>query len=393
MTFVRTAASLTLAFAAASCFSGYRTDADLKAMRVRRGTFASDVVITGELRAARGEELAVPHLPQWQTTIKWIAADGAMTKQGDRVVELDNSTFSTNLDAKRQAVAQAQQELTQKESEWKADTLDKQLDVEKKRADYDKTKLDADVPKEIVSARDFNDRQVKFKRAEVELAKAIDVLKSQRSSVKADRDNLLLNLQKAQRELGIADRAINELILRAPHDGIVVVRDHPWEGRRLQEGDSVFIGLALAQFPEMSSLQVEADLADVDDGRIGAGMPATIVLDAYPNMSFPGRVTSISAVAQESSRTSLRRAFRVIVKLERLDEMRMRPGLSSRVVVHAMSQQNALLAPRAAIDFSSTKPRVHLAGGKIVDVILGACNAQECVVKSGLNEGETLGRA
>jgi multidrug resistance efflux pump len=393
MTTLRTCASLTLALAAASCFSGYRTEADANAMRVRRGTFANDVVITGELRAARGEELAVPHLPQWQTTIKWIAPDGAMTKQGDRVVELDNSTFSTNLDAKRQAVEQAQQQLQQKDAEWKADTLDKQLDVEKKRADYDKAKLDAGVPKEIVSAREFNDRQIKFKRAEVELAKAIDVLKSQRSSVKADRDNLVLSLQKAGRELSIADRAINELILRAPHDGIVVIRDHPWEGRRLQEGDSVFIGLALAQFPEMSSLQVEGDLADVDDGRIGAGMPATIVLDAYPNMSFPGRVTSISAVAQESSRTSLRRAFRVIVKLEKLDADRMRPGLSSRVVVHTMSQQNALLAPRAAIDFSGAKPRVRLGTGKAVDVVLGACNAQECVVKSGLNEGETLGHA
>src|SRR3954468_22506549 len=285
MTFVRTSASLALALAVASCFSGYRSEADAKSLRVRRGTFASDVVITGELRAARGEELAVPRLPQWQTSIKWLAPDGAETKKGDRVVELDNSTFSTNLDAKRQAVAQAQQELQQKEAEWKADTLDKQLDVERKRADYDKTKLDAAVPKEIVSARDFNDRQIKFKRAEVELAKAIDVFKSQKTSVKSDGDNLLLNLRKAQRELDIADRAIDELILRAPRDGIVVVRDHPWEGRRLQEGDSVFIGLSLAQFPDMSSLQVEGDLADVDDGRIGAGMPATIVLDAYPNMS------------------------------------------------------------------------------------------------------------
>jgi HlyD family secretion protein len=382
-----------VALLAAGCFSGYRTEADAKALRVRRGTFASDVVITGELRAARGEELAVPRLPQWQTTIKWIAPDGADIKQGERVVELDNSAFSANLDAKRHAVAQAQQELQQKEAEWNADTLDKQLDVERKRADYDKTKLDAAVPQEIVSARDFNDRQIKFKRAQVELAKAIDVLKSQRTSVKADRDNLLLSLQKAQRELTIDERAIDELILRAPRNGIVVVRDHPWEGRRLQEGDAVFVGFPLAQLPEMASLQVEADLADVDDGRIGAGMPATIVLDAYPNMSFPGRVASISAVAQESSRTSLRRAFHVIVALDRLDAARMRPGLSSRVVVHAMTQPNALLAPRAAIDFSGAKPRVRLVSGKTVDVILGACNAQECVVKSGLNEGETLGHA
>jgi multidrug efflux pump subunit AcrA (membrane-fusion protein) len=382
-----------VAVIASGCFSGYRSEADSKSLRVRRGTFASDVIITGELRAARGEELAVPRLPQWQTSIKWIAPDGIETKKGDRIVELDNSTFAANLDAKRQAVAQAEQQLQQKESEWKADTLDKQLDVERKRADYDKAKMDAAMPREIVAQRDYNDRQIKFKRAEVELAKAADVLKSQRTSVKSDRDNLLLTLQKAQRELSIAEKAIDELILRAPHDGIVVIRDHPWEGRRLQEGDAVFVGFRLAQLPDMTSLQVEADLADVDDGRIGAGMPATIVLDAYPNLAFPGRVTSISAVAQESSRTSLRRIFHVIVALDRLDIARMRPGLSARVVVHAMRQPNALLAPRAAIDFSGKKPRAYRADGKMIDVVLGACNAQECVVKSGLNEGETLGHA
>jgi hypothetical protein len=392
MTAFRTCTTLVLAFAVASCFSGSRATNDATALRVRRGTFARDIVITGELRAARGEEVAVPRLPQWQTTIKWLAQDGTEMKKGDRVVELDNSTFSANLDAKRQAVAQAEQGLQQKEAEWKADTLDKQLDVERKRAEHDKTKLDAAIPREVVAGREFNDRQMKFKRAEVELAKAIDVFKSQKTSVKSDRDNLLLSLQKAQRELTIAERAIDELILRAPHDGIVVIRDHPWEGRRLQEGDAVFVGFPLAQFPEMSSLRVEADLADVDDGRIGAGMPATIVLDAYPNMSFPGRITSISAVAQESSRTSLRRAFRVIVALDRLDIARMRPGLSSRVVVHSMTQRDALLVPRGAIDFSGTKPRVFLGNGKPSDVILGACNAQECVVKSGVGEGETLRR-
>ncbi len=393
MTLFRTCASIALALAAASCFSGYRTEADAKALRVHRGTFASDVVLTGELRAARGDEIAVPQLPQWQTTIKWIAPEGTEMKQGDRVVELDNSSFASNLDAKRQAVAQAEQELQQKDAEWTADTLDKQLDVERKRSDYDKAKLDAAIPREIISARDFNDRQMKFKRAEVEYVKAVDVLKSQKMSVKSDRDNLLLSLQKAQRELAIAEHAISELILRAPHGGIVVIRDHPWEGRRFQEGDGVFIGWALAQFPEMASLRVEADLADVDDGRIGEGMPATIVLDAYPGMPFAGRVTSISAVAQESSRTSLRRAFRVMVALDRLDVSRMRPGLSSRVVVHTMKVQNALLIPRAALDLSGTTPRARLAGGNAVDVILGACNAQECVVKGGLSEGEALGHA
>src|SRR5437016_665771 len=386
--------SAVLLLFAAGCFSGYDSGAPAREeLRVHRGAFRGDVVLTGELRAGRGDDLVVPRLPQWQTSIKWLITDGAQVKQGERVVELDNSVFATNLDAKRQAVAQAQQELQQKDAEWYADTLQKQIDAQKRRAEYDKVKLDAEVPKEVLSARDFQDRQVKYQRAEVELAKAVNLLKSQRVSVASDRQNLLIKLDTAERELTIAEDALQQLVLRAPRDGIVVIRDHPWEGRRLQEGDGVWVGFPLAQLPELATLRVEADLADVDDGKIGAGMPATVVLDAYPSLSFPARVTSVSAVAQESSRQSLRRVFATIVALEKLDTTRMRPGLSARVIVHAIGNPDALLAPRAALDLSSSKPLAYLANGKVVPVTLGPCNPQECIVKSGLKEGDRLGHA
>jgi HlyD family secretion protein len=383
------------ALLAAGCFSGYESDAPARAseLRVRRGVFRGDVVLTGELRAGRGVDLMVPRLPQWQTSVKWLIQDGAEVKQGDRVVELDNSTFATNLDAKRQAVAQAQQELQQKEAEWYADTLRKQIDAAKRQAEYDKAKLDAAVPKEVVSPREHQDRQMKFQRAEVELAKANDLLKTQRIGVATDRENVLIKLHTAQRELEIAQLALEQLVLRASRDGIVVIRDHPWEGRKLQEGDGVWVGFPLAQLPELASLRVEADLADVDDGKVAIGMPATVILDAYPDQTYTGRITAVSAVAQESSRQSLRRVFAVIIALDKLDMTRMRPGLSARVIVNAAANANALLAPRAALDFTAKKPRARLDDGKLVDVDLGPCNAQECIVKSGLKEGDRLGNA
>src|SRR5438067_11722646 len=144
-----------IALIAAGCFSGYSDDAPSAAeTRVRRGNFVSEITLTGELEAARGEAITVPNLPSWQTSIKWIADDGAEVKKGDRVVELDNTQFTSGLDAKRQAVAQADQELQQKDAEADADILQKKLDVETKQADYEKTKLDAAVPKEILSARE-----------------------------------------------------------------------------------------------------------------------------------------------------------------------------------------------------------------------------------------------
>jgi hypothetical protein len=60
------------------------------------------------------------------------------------------------------------------------------------------------------------------------------------------------------------------------------------------------------------------------------------------------------------------------------------------VTVRREAQQAALLAPRAAIDFSGKSPRARLEDGTLVDVKLGACNAQECIVASGLRDGQRL---
>lgn len=371
-----------------ACFAGYRTAAS--GLRVRRGTFVHDVVLTGELESARGELIAVPALPQWQTTIKWLTTDGVEAKQGDKVVELDNTAFVSDLDAKRQAETQAAQELQQKEGEWAADLKEKQLDVEKKKSELEKAKLEAALPREILAAREYEDRQTKLRRAQVEYDKSVDVLKSQRTGISSERANLDLKLLKAHRDITIAQTAIDSLILRAPRDGIVVIKDIPWEGRKLQAGDAVWVGFPLAVIPEMSTLQVAASLADVDDGRVAIGMPAVVTLDGYPDMTFPGRVESISAVAQESNRQSLRRAFKVVVKLARIDAERMRPGLSARVTIRREQTADALIAPRVALDLSGDKPAALLGNGKRKEVTVSSCNALDCVVTNGLEEGQTL---
>lgn len=374
----------------AGCFSGYSEDAPEQSLRVRRGAFHNDVILSGELDAARGDVLSVPPLPSWQTGIKTLAEDGAAVKAGEVVVELDNGSLTSDLDSKRQAAMQAAQELTQKESEWTADLEGKQLDVEKKKSELEKAVLDAKVPKELLSGRAYEEKQTALRRTTTEHVKAVDSLRARRISVKAERENLLLNIAKTQREIAIAEGAISALVLRAPREGIVVVKDHPWEGRKLQTGDPVWVGFPIALIPDLSSIRVTAGLADVDDGKIAKGMPVTITLDGYPDVQYTGRIAAISAVAQESRRQSLRRQFEVLVTFDKLDPNRMRPGLSARVVVHRNSLAASLLAPRAAIDFSAKTPRARLEGGAMKDVRLGPCNAQDCVILGGLEEGARL---
>jgi multidrug resistance efflux pump len=261
--------------------------------------------------------------------------------------------------------------------------------VEKKKSDLDKAILEARLPKELLSGRSFEEKQTALRRTTTEHEKAVDTLRARRTAVAAERQNLLLNIDKTTREIAIAENAISALVLRAPRDGIVVVKDHQWEGRKLQSGDAVWVGFPIAMLPDLDTIRVNAALADVDDGKIAVGMPVQVTLDGFPDRKFSGRVSSISAVAQESRRQSLRRHFEVLIALDRLDPDRMRPGLSARAVVRRDSRQSALLAPRAALDFSAKTPRARV-GEELREVKLGPCNALECVVLSGLDEGARL---
>lgn len=357
-------------------------------LRVRRGDFAETFLLSGELEAAEGSVIAVPRLPSWQTTIKWMAAEGTEVKEGEPVVELDNSEFAEGIEQKRIDVTQAEHAVSQKRSELSASLGEKKYDLERRRSELDKARIDAAVPADLVAKREHEDRRLALERAETEHAKARSTFEAAGVKGESEIRNLELTLMKARRELTVAEDAIRTLTLTAPRPGIVVFSEHPWEGRKLQLGDGVFVGIPVAEIPNLATLQVIGMLPDVDDGKIAAGMPVRLTIDAYPDRSYRGRVKEIGPVAQELGRGSLRRGFRVVIPLETIDRDRMRPGLSVLVEVERFSARNALLAPRAALDTRTKKAR--MADGRVVEVGIGACNAQECVVSKGLDENARL---
>jgi multidrug efflux pump subunit AcrA (membrane-fusion protein) len=146
----------------------------------------------------------------------------------------------------------------------------------------------------------------------------------------------------------------------------------------------------VVSLPDLTAMRVEAKLSDVDDGRIAPGQSVACILDAYPDRTFPGHVAEITPVAQEEAGRSLRRAYNVRVELDAADAERMRPGMSVKVEVLPPAQDDVLLAPRAGLDFSGASPRARLVSGRDVDVKLGGCNRDACVVLGGLDDGARL---
>jgi len=386
-----------LLLAAAGCSAGHADLAEPAPVRpkqgdltVHRGSFEDRFLLTGQLIAVNADSLVVPRIPNWQTTIRWLEAEGSVVKAGARVVEFDTAAFAQDLGEKRLAWDQVQSDLEQSEADRVGQRAEREWEVAQRTIAVEKAKIAAATPQEFVRGKDYQDSQMALARATTELEKAQEALSSfEESSAETVRQKAIA-VEKARRELDASEQAMDGMILRAPRDGILVVADHPWQGRKIQVGDSVWVGLPVVSLPDLGAMEVEAKLSDVDDGRIAPGLPAVCVLDAYPERTYPGRIAEITPVAQEAAGRSLRRAYNVRVTLAAPDVERMRPGMSVKVEVRPAPREDVLLAPRAGLDLAGKQPRARLASGETVDVTLGACSREQCVVEGGIADGARL---
>ena len=357
---------------------------------VRRGAFRQRVLITGELRAAQAVRLRVPQTQIWNAQIRWIIDNGTRVSPGDRLVEFDNSALVSELEDRKLAAVESANQLALANLENESETAEKELAVKRTEIETEKARLRADIPENLISRREYQEFQIALLRAETEHKKAQEGLDAYRQSSAADLEIKVIALDQANREIAQIEKDLESLELIAPESGMALLEPHPWEDRNLGVGDSVWAGWTIVTLPHLESLEVDALLSDVDDGEIAVGMLGVCRLDAYPDQTVPCRVREIAPMAQPTSPGSLRRGFRVLIDLERIDPEKMRPGMSVLAEIESQRQEDLLLVPRGTVDFAAEPPQVLLAGGGRAEVDLGSCNALECVLEAGLDEGQRL---
>ena len=360
-------------------------------LRVRRGSLVRRHLMTGSLEAVERAEIKVPRTREHRLQIQWLAPDGAMVTEGETVLEFDNSSFTANLDQQRTAVQRSQRTLLQTQAGGEARLHEAEAAVERARIALAKTEVDASIPESIRSRYEYQTLQLAASKARATHDKSLADLQSTTTSVNADNQVSEELHRKAQRELRVAEEAVDAVVLRAPRDGIIVVDEHPWEDRKYQIGDTLFPGWTVLGIPDLDRLRVRASLSDVDDGELEIGMASRCTPDIEPDLHLEGRIVDITPIAREQRVFSERRGFDVTIEIEsEYGQVLLVPGMSVRVETERREDEG-LLIPRAALDLGSDPPRALKRNGSWVEIDLGECSAQDCVLLDGLAEGSKLG--
>jgi HlyD family secretion protein len=189
---------------------------------------------------------------------------------------------------------------------------------------------------------------------------------------------------------------MERLALRAPFDGMVVVKDtHRPDGSRvaLAKGDDIRPGQPVLHVVDPGSMEVLAQVNQTEVMRFKPGQEAAISLDGFPGAGYRGTVVSIGWLAQPPGRQQFSvRTVPVRIRLHDADD-RVLPDLSAAADVLVERLESALIVPASAVRQESGKPYVVVANGsgeEKRDVTVGPVQGNETAILDGLAEGEIL---
>jgi HlyD family secretion protein len=393
-------AVLLAASALTACAGGRadtRTPAPRGDLRVGRKPVEDVFLLTGDLRAVRSISVNTPR-GEGELQIRWMAEDGSEVEEGDRLVEFDAARLIQTIEERRLKLRQADNDRESRERSAAAEAERKRVAVDKAEVEAEKARIDAVVPRELRPAVEWRKFQATWQEKRAALEKARLEREAYVVSSRSEIATARAAEDKARRDVAAAEKALASTSLVAPRRGIFLVGNFwqwgPEGPRKLQPGDTVWSGYTVGAIPDPSEMEVQAALAESDHGRIAPGMKARCVLDTYPDRVFEGRIEEVGSVARESGgrgwfASATRPGFPVRVSLARTDPL-MRPGLSVRVEVVRAVWESALSVPRGAVRFEKEGPVVRRGGGDAVKVSLSTCTPVECVVESGLAEGDRV---
>ncbi len=287
-------------------------------------------VLTGELVAAEAEYFRVPPSARWQIKLVWMIEEGSEVAPGQAVARLDPGDTQDSLVDRQDRLQKKRQEVALHEAQAQLDQLDKELEVARTQAAYEKAKLDAAVPRQVLEGKDYRTRQLELKKKKDEFDAARMALQVTLATRLATEATDQIEIAQLEEEIARYEGILDALVLRAHRPGIVVYGEHPWWGRKFQEGDQVQLGFTIASIPDLTTLEVHAWALEADLPGIFPGQQARIRLDAFPDREYHAQVVAIGVSGEKRSLWGRAPYFPITLRLEEIDTSIMKPGMSVR---------------------------------------------------------------
>ena len=202
------------------------------------------------------------------------------------------------------------------------------------------------------------------------------------------------NVEVVARALSVAERNLDDTIVRAPFAGVVTVKAaQPGEMVSPVSAGGGFTRTGIGTIVDMDSLEIQVDVNENFINRVRSGQPANAKLNAYPDWPIPAHVIAVIPTADRSKGTVTVRVAFDQKDARILPEMGVRVAFLGEPMRDRDAQQSGgvTLPPKAVQMSGGATGDVFVVHGDTVErraVRLGGGDGGRVIILSGLAAGE-----
>lgn len=292
---------------------------------------------------------------QTETSIQWqrqtLESDVALRKAelAAAQAQLDQLLAGSRpqeIQQARAAVNDAEAQHDQAKADWdRAQDLIKNDDISKQQYDQYRTRLESTAAT-LMQAREKlalvvegpRKEDIEAARAQVARAQAaVQVSEANRLELKRREEDLVAHraeVERARAQMAITQTQINDTVVTAPIDGVVLVKS-------AEVGEVLAAGTTVVTIGDIDHPWLRAYVNETDLGRVKLGQAAKLTTDSYPGKTYPGRISFIASEAEFTPKQIQTREERVkLVYRVKIDVDNHSHDLKSNMPVDADIQLN-----------------------------------------------------
>jgi RND family efflux transporter MFP subunit len=230
-----------------------------------------------------------------------------------------------------------------------------------------------------IKKAEFERAQVNFDRAKKDMERYAS-LRSEQAATEIQKDNAYQAFKVAEAQYIVARRQLRDTKISTPISGVVTARN-------VDLGSMVADKMVVANVVDISHLKVKLNVSEFDAFKLKAGDRVDVSTDVYPGVTFEGKITSISAKADEGH------TYPVEIRMENNKTHPLRAGMFGRVDFVSIGATEALAIPRKSLVGSMKAPQVFVVENGLArkrDIVVGPAVGTDLLVLGGLRAGETV---
>jgi HlyD family secretion protein len=381
-----------------------KKDSGVITLQIHKSDYVESMLVPGTIQAVVNVPVVPPRSMYGRMTVLRLAEDGENVKKGDTICVLtvqELESIYNEMKIKNETL-EAELKKTVADNALNISLLEAQLaasEVQLKISSLDTLQM------KFASKTQQRLLTLEMKRALIEKQKIEKKLVATKSIGQTGIRQMNARIIQQKVQVQQFEDQIKSMTLIAQRDGIVMRTESPvftimsssgtgTIGGPIREGSVLFMNSPVLQFPDLSKMQVSAEVAEADFKKIEKGQKVFITVDAAKKLTTTGKVNRKSLMGKTAQRysDSKVKVYEVIIDVDSC-HLKMKPGLSAECKITLKEALDTIFIPTLAI-FERDSSKVVYVNKKDkfvpVKVGTGLSGSSHTIITSGLKGDEII---